>query len=87
MKEAQQSTRASSLSSYTLNPPYFIIQGLKGNKEAQEEIFDNMCNFGAWEEWMSGIRSISSYLYAETKKYQERLLNKIYLDTIKGYIL
>ena len=46
-----------------------------------------MCNFGAWEEWMSGIRSISSYLYAETKKYQERLLNKIYLDTIKGYIL
>ena len=52
----------SSILSYMLEPPSLLTQGFNKNKKAQENLFNDMCNFGARAEWSNGRRDASSYL-------------------------
>ena len=68
-EEVQWTVQSASILSYMLKPPSFLTQGFRDNNKAQENILKHMCDFGAWEDWRSGKRSISSYIGVETRKY------------------
>ena len=42
----------------------------KENKKAQGDLFIRMCSFGARTVWRDGRRAVSSYLGADSRKYQ-----------------
>ena len=54
------------ISFYMLKTSSRLTQIFNENKEAQEKLFNHMCNFGAWEEW-NRKRAISSYLDFEIR--------------------
>ena len=87
VEESQQHDNSTSILPYMLKPPSFITKGLKYNNEAQNKLFNNMCNFEAQTECRSGRRAASSYLDSDTNKDQNRLLNTTPLDCITDYIM
>ena len=54
---------------------------------SQDNLFGNICIFGACLVWQSGRRAVSSYLDVDTIKYQYRLSNTTPLDFSMGYIM
>ena len=52
-----------------------------------EKLFKNMCYFVAQKVCSTGRRAVSSYLDADTRKYQYSLLNQNPLYQIAGYIM
>ena len=86
-EEVHQAVKYSSIYSFMLKPTSLLTQVFIENKKAQENLFKNMCNFGAWLVWRNGRRYISSYLDVDTIKYQYRLINPTPLDCIKGYTM
>ena len=68
-EEVQQTVKYDSTLSYILSPPSFFTQIFKYNNKELENILNNMCNFGVWEEWRSGIRSVIYYLDFDTSTY------------------
>ena len=58
------------ISSYMLRPYHLLTQGFGNNSTTQDDIFKNMCNFGARSEWREGRRVVSSYLDDDTTKDQ-----------------
>ena len=79
--------KSSSLSYYMLKPSHLLTYGFENNRTAQDNLFKNMCNFGARSEWREGRRVVSSYLDVDTIKDQCRILNPTPLDCIAGYIM
>ena len=74
----------SSILSYMLEPPSLLTQGFNKNKKAQENLFNDMCNFGARAEWSNGRRDASSYLDVDISNGQYRLVNLTPLECIAG---
>ena len=64
---------------------FLIIQGFKETNKSQEKLFKHMCNFGAQAKWRNMRRALSSYLDAETRKYQYHMPNTYPLESIAGY--
>ena len=87
VEKLHQDVKYSSLLSYILKPISLLIQGFKNNKNSQEKLFRNMCNFGAQEVWRNEILVVSSYFDVYTCKYQYLFLNPTLLDCIIGYIM
>ena len=85
--DMQNSFKSSSLSSYILKPPQLLTQVFGNNRTAHEKLFKHMCNFGSREDWRKGRRVVSSYLDVETTKNQCRILDRMPLDCIAGYIM
>ena len=73
-----------SFSSFMLKTPSFITQVLKDDKDAQENTFNHMLNFGSQIKRRSGRISIGSYLDGNVIKDQDLLINPNPLDTITG---
>ena len=70
MGEVQQTVNEIYLFFFMLKPLYLLTQVSKENKEARDNIFENMCNCGTWEEWRIRIISARTYDYFKTKKGQ-----------------
>ena len=70
-----------------LKRTFLLAQGLKYNNKAQENLFNNMCIFGAREYWRNRIRAVSSYLDFGTIKYKYHLLHSTPVDCITGYTI
>ena len=87
MEEVQRVVKYSFLLSYMLKPPSLLTQHFNKNTKAQENIFNHMCNFGAWEEWRNGRRAVSDYLDVDIINDQYRLVNSTPLEFITGYIM
>ena len=60
--EAQQDVKDTTISPCMLKIPYFLTHILKYNKEVQDKLLKNMCNFWARVEWRELRRDISYYL-------------------------
>ena len=83
----QRVVKSSSLSSYIMKPPSLLTQVFNKNKKAQENLLNNMCNFGSRAEWRNWRRAISSYIDVEITNDQYFLFNPTPLDYIVGYIM
>ena len=70
-----------------LKPPELLVFRFKENKELQENIFKYMCNFWSWEDYSTGIRAISYYLYVDNSECKYHILNPTPFERITGYIM
>ena len=86
MEEVQKDVKYSSISLFMLKPTSLFTQGFNENNKAHENILNNIYNFGSQSMWRNGRISASSYIDAETSKYQYRLINPTPLYCIVGYI-
>ena len=68
-------------------PSNLLTHGFKKNRMAQEQLFKQLCNFGAQAWWWKERIVVSFYLDVETTKYQCRLLNTTPLKCITGYLM
>ena len=72
---------------YMSKPPYFLTRLFKYNKEAHDNLSNNVCNSCSRSEWRIDRISGSYYFSVEGRKYQDCLLDLTPLDCIICYIM
>ena len=73
----QWDVKSAYISSYMLKNHSFLTQVFKENSKAQDNIFKQIFDFGAREEWRRGIIAMSSYISVKNRKHKECMLNTI----------
>ena len=77
----------SGLQSFCLMSVNLMLQDLRTNRKAQEELFRHICNVGTRAKWEGGAQKVSYELDVAVTADNHRISNPSPLDTIIGYIM
>ena len=84
---AKKGLLQSGLKYFCLMSVNLMVQDLRKDRKAQEELFRHMCNSRAREKWEGGAHRVSDALDVAVTANNHSILNPSPLDTIIGYIM